>query len=116
MNKNKKHRINSKAMEIARSFYAVARNDGAMMDGKIPLAEINRRGWAKMQNERASYFTTRILADVVSAAIRPYEKAVMKYAHHLPECSIWMDDRNECDCGLEYIKKIIKGNITLEEE
>jgi hypothetical protein len=73
--------------------------------------------WKDEQKRHAEEMATRVLREVVHPTIRVYEKALLKYAHHAPECDTWREDKDDaCNCGLDELKRTIKANLILQEE
>ena len=102
-------------MDILRTLYTLARTAGAMQDGGLPVMQVRPMAWKDDQKEKADEFSTMILRQVVYPALRPYEKAVMLYGHHTPDCDTWRGLGKECSCGLEAVRRAIKANNVLLE-
>lgn len=108
------HPTNQRTIDILRTLYTVARTQGAIIDGHIPSSQVRPVNWKSEQAAQASRFASRVLEEVIYPALRPFEKAFLKYGTHLPDCDTWRDEKKDCTCGLDAIQRILKNHFTLE--
>lgn len=110
----KVHETNKVLGNILRTLYTIARTAGAMCDGGLPAREVQPKEWKAEQKEKADEFSKAILMRVVHPALKPYEKAIILYGQHTPDCDFWQGDGKECSCGLEAVKRTIQANLVLQ--
>lgn len=108
------HKTNKVLADILRTLYSVARATGAMQDGGLPAGKVQPKNWKVAQKEAAEEFSKAILNRVIHPALKPYEKALILYGHHTPDCGFWQGDGKECSCGLEDVQRTIKANLVLQ--
>lgn len=110
----KTHKTNKVLGDILRTLYSIARASGAMQDGGLPAGKVHPADWKVEQREAADEYSNAILDRVIYPALKPYEKALLLYGHHTPDCGFWQGDGKECSCGLEAVQRTIKANLVLQ--